>query len=90
MEPVLLTASGVASQLNLPISWVKSEARAGRLPHLKDRRQLRFKLQAVQQALLQRAAQEPADRVAPATRRRRHEAAREISRRIDFGEEAQT
>ena len=44
-----------ASRLGLPIAWLKSEAEAGRVPHLRVSRRLLFNLEAVEAVLLKRA-----------------------------------
>lgn len=38
----LLTAEEVAQQLQVPTSWVYGQARAGRFPHVKAGRYVRF------------------------------------------------
>ena len=38
----LLDAKQAAEQLNVPESWVRAEARAGRIPHVKLGRYVRF------------------------------------------------
>lgn len=45
-----------ATQLGVPVSWLRAEAEAGRVPHLKAGRQILFHPPAVEQALLERAA----------------------------------
>ncbi len=50
----LLTAQEVAELLNVPVSWVYERTRrrgAGRLPHLKLGKYLRFEEQAVREFL---------------------------------------
>lgn len=44
----------LAARLRLPKSWIKSEADAGRLPHIKAGRHIRFSFEAVEAALLER------------------------------------
>ena len=50
----LLTAKQVAEYLQVPESWISSEARAGRIPKRKVGRYIRFDLYAVEEALAQR------------------------------------
>lgn len=54
----LLTVIALARKLGLSATWLKAEARAGRIPSLKIGRHLRFNADAVQRALLARAAGE--------------------------------
>lgn len=49
----------LARHLGLPVSWLKQEAEAGRLPHLKIGRRFVFNLAAVEAVLLERANGEP-------------------------------
>ena len=44
-----------AASLGVPFSWLESEAKAGRIPHLKPGRRLLFNIEAVAEALLERA-----------------------------------
>ncbi len=57
MPDELLTIRQAAEQVNLPVRWLKAEAEAGRIPHLRIGRRLMFNLQAVRKALLDRAEQ---------------------------------
>jgi excisionase family DNA binding protein len=43
----LLDAAEVAALLNVPVSWVRQETRAGRMPHLELGRYKRYSEQAV-------------------------------------------
>src|SRR5262245_11785021 len=43
----LLDASAVAELLQLPVNWVYAEARAGRLPHVRLGRYVRFRRESV-------------------------------------------
>lgn len=55
------TPIGIAElsrKLHLPAGWIKDEAMAGRLPHLKVGRRLIFEEQAVRTELARRAARE--------------------------------
>jgi len=56
-KPRLLSLPALADALKLPASWIKAEADAGRLPHLKIRNRYRFDRLAVVRALTERAAQ---------------------------------
>ncbi|MHC4365194.1 MAG: DNA-binding protein [Planctomycetota bacterium] len=47
---------GLARELHLPVSWLKDEALAGRIPCLKIGRRLRFNKKAVENALAELAA----------------------------------
>jgi excisionase family DNA binding protein len=58
MSERLLNAEDVAALLNVPVSWVRQETRAGRLPHLALGRYKRYSEQAVLEWLeTQRAGQ---------------------------------
>jgi excisionase family DNA binding protein len=48
----------LAGRLRLPIRWIKVEAAAGRLPHMRVGRRWLFNEQAVRQHLAERAARE--------------------------------
>ena len=54
MEPE--TINQVSRRLKLPVTWLRSEAEAGRLPCLKVGRRFLFSPEAVNRALLQRAS----------------------------------
>jgi hypothetical protein len=53
----LLSLPALAEAIKLPESWIKAEADAGRIPHLKVGKRYRFNLSAVIFALAARAAQ---------------------------------
>jgi excisionase family DNA binding protein len=53
----LLSLPSLAQALNLPKAWIKTEADAGRIPHLKVGTRYRFNRDAVVSALAERAAQ---------------------------------
>ncbi|HEX2973107.1 MAG TPA: helix-turn-helix domain-containing protein [Tepidisphaeraceae bacterium] len=53
----LLSLPALAQALNLPITWVKAEADADRIPHLKIGKRYRFNREAVTAVLSRRAAQ---------------------------------
>lgn len=46
-EPALLDAKGASELLNVPASWVAAEARAGRIPHVRLGRYVRFEADAL-------------------------------------------
>jgi len=46
-EPALLDAKGASELLNVPASWVAAEARAGRIPHVRLGRYVRFEPDAL-------------------------------------------
>ena len=52
----------LARRLGLPAAWLKSEAEAGRLPHLRTSRRLMFNLNAVERILSERAEQQQRER----------------------------
>ena len=52
----LLSLPALAAALRLPEDWLKTEADAGRLPHIRIGKRYRFSLAAVEAALLRRAA----------------------------------
>ena len=52
----LLTLSRLARRLRIPAKWLKAEADAGRLPHLKAGPRYLFNAWAVQEALAAKAA----------------------------------
>jgi excisionase family DNA binding protein len=54
--PDLLSLPDLARELKLPEDWVKAEADAGRLPHLRIGKRYRFNREAVLHSLAQRAA----------------------------------
>lgn len=56
MEEELTNITGLALELRLPRAWLESEAKSGRIPCLKVGRRLLFNVEAVRQALLERAA----------------------------------
>ena len=57
MEPTakLLTAGPMARRLRVPVRWLRAEAEAGRLPHVKAESVYLFDPAAVEAALLARA-----------------------------------
>ena len=56
-HPQLLSLPALAETLKLPKSWIKAEADAGRIPHLRIGKRYRFDQEAVVRALAKRAAQ---------------------------------
>jgi len=53
-----LSLQRAAARLGVPAAWLRSEARAGRVPHLRVGRRMLFNPDAVQHVLLERAAQQ--------------------------------
>jgi hypothetical protein len=58
-EPTLLQDSYLARELKVPVKWLRSEADAGRLPHVKAGKRYLFNSDAVRAVLLERAAKLP-------------------------------
>lgn len=54
-EPRLLTVGQMARQLRVPVRWLKAEAEAERVPHLKADNVLLFEPETVEEVLVQRA-----------------------------------
>lgn len=61
-EPKLFPAPLMARHLGVPLRWLKSEAGAGRIPHVKAEKVLLFDPDTVEQVLLERARQEATPR----------------------------
>ena len=55
----LLRLPGMAGRLGVPAKWLREEAEAGRVPHLRAGEQLLFDPSAVERALRKRAAEFP-------------------------------
>jgi hypothetical protein len=55
--PILLTANQMARHLRVPLRWLRAEAEAGRVPHLKAGKVFLFDPDTVEQVLLERARQ---------------------------------
>jgi len=55
----LLTASLMARRLRVPVRWLRSEAQAGRIPHVQAEKVFLFDPDSVEQTLLERARQLP-------------------------------
>jgi excisionase family DNA binding protein len=53
---LLLSLPALAEALNLPEEWIKAEAEAGRIPHLRIGKRYRFNSEAVIRTLAERAA----------------------------------
>jgi hypothetical protein len=82
--PVKLHA--LANVLRLPVGWLKSEARAGRIPCLRVGRDLLFDVEAVRAALAERARSKAESDRGIATWTRALESARhsgDVSREIE-------
>jgi hypothetical protein len=56
--PRLLPLNPTARSLRVPARWLRAEAEAGRIPHLKAGRVLLFDVDAVERVLLDRARSE--------------------------------
>jgi len=56
-NPILLSLPALAEALKLPESWIKAEADAGRIPHLRIGNRYRFNREKVVAVLARRAAQ---------------------------------
>ena len=57
--PKLLPVTIIARRLHLPVNWLRDEAEAGRLPHLRAGRHILFHPETVEQLLADRAKQTP-------------------------------
>ena len=53
--PRLLTIGAMARRLHVPATWLRAEALAGRLPHLRAGQRVLFHVDTVEQILLERA-----------------------------------
>lgn len=62
----VLTARQISTRFRVPFAWVKGQAKAGNLPHLKIGRRLLFNAGAVAEALARMAAEYPTREVAHA------------------------
>ena len=51
----LLTAGAMARRLRVPVKWLRDEAEAGRIPHVKADTALLFDPETVERVLLERA-----------------------------------
>jgi excisionase family DNA binding protein len=56
VDTALLSLPALAQALNLPEEWIKAEADAGRIPHLRVGKRYRFNRDAVVRTLAERAA----------------------------------
>lgn len=54
-DPRLLPLSVVARRLRVPVGWLRAEAEAGRVPHLKAGKVLLLDPETVERVLLDRA-----------------------------------
>jgi hypothetical protein len=54
-KPALLPLGQTARLLQVPAAWLRAEAEAGRLPHLKAGKALLFDVDSVEQILIERA-----------------------------------
>ncbi len=53
--PRLLVTGVMARRLRVPVAWLREEAEAGRIPHLKAGRTLLFEPETVERVLIARA-----------------------------------
>jgi hypothetical protein len=56
-EPKPLTIGQTATRFRVPVVWLREEAEAGRIPHLKAGKVFLFDPQAVERELLRRGQQ---------------------------------
>jgi hypothetical protein len=56
--PLLVPLGQVARCLRVPAPWLRAEAEAGRIPHLKAGKAMLFDLEQVERILLERARKE--------------------------------
>lgn len=54
MNAKLLTLDQVSERTGLPVAWLRREADAGRLPHIRAGRSRMFDLETVHKALVER------------------------------------
>lgn len=54
-ESQFLPLRDAAEAIGVPMSWLRSEARCGRVPHIRASRRLLFNVDSVRQALVDRA-----------------------------------
>lgn len=66
----LVALPTLARRVSLPVAWLKAEAEAGHLPHLKVGRRLLFSVEAVEEALVELAGRQPEDAESRDERRR--------------------
>jgi hypothetical protein len=60
-EPALLALTAMARRLRVPARWLRAEAEAGKIPHLKADNALLFDPELVERVLLERARQPSAE-----------------------------
>ena len=60
-EPKFVSLTAAAAVLGLPSAWLKREAEAKRVPSVRAGRRRLFNVEAVEAALLQRAAKAESD-----------------------------
>ena len=59
--PKLLPLAATARRLRVPARWLRSEAEAGRVPHLRAADEIMFDPEAVEAVLLERARELPSE-----------------------------
>lgn len=57
-RPKLVPLGAMAARLRVPQKWLRGEAEAGRVPHLKAGQRLLFDPETVERVLLERARQD--------------------------------
>jgi excisionase family DNA binding protein len=55
----LLTLGQMARRLRVPVSWLRQECEAGRIPHIRAGKAVLFNPEAVERMLLRRAERSP-------------------------------
>ncbi len=58
-KPALLPIGPTARRLRVPVSWLRAEALAGRIPHLQAGPRLLFDVGTVERLLIERAKAKP-------------------------------
>lgn len=54
-RPTLMPLTALARRLNVAPEWLRAEAQAGRLPHLRAGKQILFEAATVERLLIERA-----------------------------------
>lgn len=57
-QPIFVSLEQAAPRVGLPYDWLKAEAKAGRIPHIKAGRRILVHLDELEKALRQRATGE--------------------------------
>jgi excisionase family DNA binding protein len=56
-ETPFMPATAAAARLGVPVTWLRAEAEAGRLPHIRIGKRLLFNPSAVERSLSDRASE---------------------------------